>query len=141
MPPTNHVKPDWATLAPGVAAAAVFTPMFATGAAITAWALLVKFDKNPMLEPALGFSAGIVVGLIFSRPALGLHACLSATHRRGMSEYVVCGGAVSLVLGAMLQLWDQFAFTAGAGAATMLIFWLIRRPDRDASANPASTKP
>ena len=94
MPPTNHVEePDWPTRVLGVAAAAVFSPMFGTGAAITAWALLVNFHKNPMLEPSFGFSAGIVVGLIFSLPVLGLYACLSPTHRRGMIAHVVSGGA------------------------------------------------
>jgi hypothetical protein len=93
----------------------------------------------------LALPAMVVIGL----PA---HAALSALRLRHAWHYAISGVAPGIAMASLLVFWltdettsvgnllQMLALGAFTGAATAWIFWLIRRPDRDAP-NPITAAP
>jgi hypothetical protein len=103
----------------------------------------------------VGVTYGAVVGVPTALLAgLPVHHLLSITGRTHVLPYVLAGGLIGLPAavfglailsrGSLNMSAEGWAFASALGASTgaisALVFWLIRRPDRD-GANPDTATP
>ncbi len=104
--------------------------------------------------------AGVTYGAVVGVPTvvlagLPVHHILSIIGRTHVLPYVLAGGLIGLPAavfglailsrGSLNMSAEGWAFACALGAITgamsALVFWLIRRPDRDVRANPPTSTP
>lgn len=128
---------------------APFAALFATSVLVITYAIAVgdaTFADYGAVMPIAGF------GSLFAYPlmaVLGLpaHSVLYRSRHRALPFYVLAGVLCALAAWILTSLFgisirtvtEGAVFIALSGALTAGIFWLIRRPDRDAPNPPTSS--
>lgn len=119
-----------------------------------------EFARQPALVPTLGYAfyVGVAGGLVLGWPTMFLaglptHAWLLRQGRASWLSYAIAGALIGLAPATLVEMLavgtratpQNWAFILGVGAATglvsALLFWLIRRPDRDSASNPPTSSP
>jgi hypothetical protein len=92
----------------------------------------------------LGLFLGLVASVLYGIPAnttlgLAIHEFLVEAKRTNVSDYIAAGCVVGIFVVSVLSLlagsfydWLVLPGLVGGGL-TALVFWLIRRPDRDST--------
>jgi hypothetical protein len=115
-----------------------FAPLFLL--APTFMALAAKGELDVTWSRLLGGYATLVTVPLTLAIALGVASQLAKRGPKSLIAYLVGGGLVGFFVGLVLSIMTggySMLSAPAVGYITFALFWLIRRPDRDA-ANPAT---
>ncbi len=136
-------RANWSRLA----AAVLLTPLPAMIVIAIISVLFTTPEATTLIGPIIALA---MFGVAFAYPAilvLGLpaHIALNALGRRGLIDYAAVGAISGFITLLVISAWDGrqpllwlTPIALGAGVCNAVVFWLIRRPDRDAPNPPTS---
>ena len=132
-----------APIAAGFLAAAIYVP---TTSLHLRTPPMGGWGATPIWILTVGAYVALLSLLVTLTVGLLTHALLRARRFTQVGHYVSTGATAGTVIGVSmlaLRIDPGAVFLLGTltGALTGWFAWLIRRPDRDAPANPASTAP